>query len=213
MIISQKKTKAMIFNFTDNHQFSTRLNLKGKNIEIVDSMKILGTTVTNTLSWDENCSNLIRKVNSRMALIRKMKSSGASKYELVHLWLVFCRSVLEQSCVLWHSTLTQDNTTDLERTQKTFAKLVLGNKYNTYKTALIKLNLLPLSERRQKMCLNFAKSGIRNDTMADLLTKNDKKHTMLTRKNETYKVDFCNTERFRKSSVVYMQSQLNQTEQ
>ena len=28
MIISQKKTKAMIVNFTDNHQFTTRLQLK-----------------------------------------------------------------------------------------------------------------------------------------------------------------------------------------
>ena len=28
MQINQKKTKAMIFNFTDNYQFATRLNLK-----------------------------------------------------------------------------------------------------------------------------------------------------------------------------------------
>ena len=36
MIISAKKTKAMVFNFTDDHQFTTRLKLKGENIEIVD---------------------------------------------------------------------------------------------------------------------------------------------------------------------------------
>ena len=43
MILSEKKTKAMIFNFTDKHQFTTRLELKGKNIEIVEQMKILWT--------------------------------------------------------------------------------------------------------------------------------------------------------------------------
>ena len=54
MLISEKKTKAMIINFTDKYQFHTRLQLKGQNIEIVQKMKILGTVVTNNLSWDEN---------------------------------------------------------------------------------------------------------------------------------------------------------------
>ena len=35
MIINEAKTKAMIFNFTENYQFSTRLSLKGKNVEII----------------------------------------------------------------------------------------------------------------------------------------------------------------------------------
>ena len=38
MIISEKKTKAMIFNFTDNYKFTTRLQVKENNVEIVDKM-------------------------------------------------------------------------------------------------------------------------------------------------------------------------------
>ena len=56
MEISEKKTKAMIFNFTRNGQFSTRLNLKGKNIEIVNKMKLLGTIINDKLTWDDNCA-------------------------------------------------------------------------------------------------------------------------------------------------------------
>ena len=131
MIINQKKTKAMIFNFTDKFQFTTRLQLKNENIEIVDKMKILGTIVTKSLSWDENCQYLIKKVNARMQLLRNILSFGASNDEMVHLWTVFCRSILEQSCVLWHSSLTQENTDDLERTQKSFCKIVLREKYSS----------------------------------------------------------------------------------
>ena len=47
MIISEKKTKSMIFNFTNKYQFHARLQLKGHNVEVVDKMKILGTTLTN----------------------------------------------------------------------------------------------------------------------------------------------------------------------
>ena len=43
MCISEKKTKAMIINFSRNHQFTPRLNLKGQTMDIVNKIKILGT--------------------------------------------------------------------------------------------------------------------------------------------------------------------------
>ena len=85
MQVSSKKTKAMIFNFSKKFQFFTRLQLEDMNIEIVDHMKILGTTITNDLSWDKNCDIMIKKVNARMELIRKADSFGASDKELVHM--------------------------------------------------------------------------------------------------------------------------------
>ena len=49
MVISEKKTKAMVVNFTQSYQFHTRLNLKKNNIQVVNQMKILGTVVTDQL--------------------------------------------------------------------------------------------------------------------------------------------------------------------
>ena len=72
-----------------------------------------------------------------MQLLRGVLSFGASLQEMVHLWIVFCRSVIEQSCVVWHGSLTQENRDNLERTQKTFAKLVLKEKYQNYDDALL----------------------------------------------------------------------------
>ena len=40
MIISEKKTKAMIFNFTDNYKFTTRLQVKENNVEIEDKITL-----------------------------------------------------------------------------------------------------------------------------------------------------------------------------
>ena len=209
MIISEKKTKAMIFNFTDNYKFTTRLQVKENNVEIVDKMKILGTIVNNTLSWDENCNHLIKKVNARMQLLRNIHSFGASKEEMTHLWIVFCRSVLEQSCVVWGPSLTQENKDDLERTQKSFAKMVLKDKYINYENAKIILNLDSLEERRHILCLKFAKNGIKHNNLNDLFPENDKIHKMKTRAVEKYKVQHANTERFKKSSIIAMQKMLN----
>ena len=128
MIISKNKTKAMIVNFTKNYQFQTRLVLDTHNIEVVDQMKILGTVITNTLSWTENWTRIIKKVNARMLLLRKVWSFGSTQEEMVQLWKTFCLSILEQSWAVWGNGLTAKNEEDLERTQKTFCKIVLGKK-------------------------------------------------------------------------------------
>ena len=141
MEINQKKTKAMLINFTNNYQFCSRLTLKGESIEFVDKIKILGVIVNNKLTWDENTQGIVKKVNQRMQLLRSVSSFGSSIPELVQLWKVYCLSILEQSCVVWGSSITEDNKNDLEMTQKCYAKLALKDKYRDYNSALVKLNL------------------------------------------------------------------------
>ena len=68
---------------------------------------------------------IVKKVNARMQLLRKVWSFGSTREEMVQLWKTFCLSVLDQSCVVWNSVLTEENKLDLERTQKTFTNLVL----------------------------------------------------------------------------------------
>ena len=125
-------------------------------------MKILGCRINSKLTWDDNCDVIIRRVNSQMQLLRKVWSFGATISEMVHLWIAYCCSVLEQSCVVWHSTLTQQNSDDLERTQKTFIKFILQNKYESYGNGLLKANLTKLSDRRKYLTLQFGNRGIKN---------------------------------------------------
>ena len=55
---------------------------------------------------------------------------------------------VEQSAVVWSSSLTEQNKADLERGQRSALKMILGSKYESYKKALVKLNLETLEERR-----------------------------------------------------------------
>ena len=75
MILNQKKTKVMIFNYTDNYQFTTRLSLNNANIEVVNKAKRLGVIVSNDLKWEENTQYLVKKANARLELLRKIASS------------------------------------------------------------------------------------------------------------------------------------------
>ena len=78
MEISEKKTKTLIVKFTQNYQFHTKLSLKQSNIQVVNKMKILGTVITNQLSWSANCTILMKRVNARMQLLRKIWGFGSS---------------------------------------------------------------------------------------------------------------------------------------
>ena len=49
MQLNEKKTKSMIFNFSKNYQFTTKLAVNDKNIELVKETKLLGTVITDDL--------------------------------------------------------------------------------------------------------------------------------------------------------------------
>ena len=165
---------------------------------------------TKELTWTENCALIIQKVNARMQLLRKMLSFGSSNQEMVGLWKTYCRSILEQSCMVWDSGLTEENRRDLERTQKTFTKLVLGEKYSTYSEACKILSLEMLGERRKKLTLDFVKQSILNGKMLDLLPKKKHLHNMETRKPDYYKVNHAKTKRYQNSPIISIQKLLNQ---
>ena len=140
--------------------------------------------------------------------MKKTLGFGATREEMVHIWIIYCRSLLEQSAELWSSSLTIENAEDLERTQKSFAKLVLKQEYTDYETALLKLNLQSLEQRRKELCLNFSKDSIKHETLNDLFPINEQ--TRETRNKEKYKVLHANTARLQNSSIVYMQNLLNE---
>ena len=53
---------------------------------------------------------------------------------------------------------------------------------------------------------------MKHKKLNDLFSKNEKEHCMKTRKNEVYDVNFANTERLKKGSIITMQKYLNDEE-
>ena len=207
MMINQKKTKALIFNFTNKYQFTTRLTLNNEIIEIVPETKLLGTIIQNDLKWDSNTANLVKRANSRMILLRKLAEFGAPKQDLKTIYISYIRSVLEQSAVVWHFSLTEENKQDLERVQKSACKIIFKNKFESYHKSLEILDLEDLNQRRINLCKVFAKKSEKNSSIQ--FEPSESCLTMETRRNNKYKVTFCRTERLKKSSIPGMQGLLN----
>ena len=112
--------------------------------------------------------------------------------------------------MVWGSGLTKENEDDLERTQKTFAKLVLGDSYTTYFEALNILQIDRLKLRREKLTLAFVKRSLSDGKLRDLFPIRKKPHIMNNRKPEKYIIQHANTERLKNSPILAMQRLLNQ---
>ena len=66
MQINAKKTTSMVFNYTEKYQFSTRLLLINEKIENLKSTKLLGTIISDDLTWDLNTLKIVTKANAIM---------------------------------------------------------------------------------------------------------------------------------------------------
>ena len=94
--------------------------------------------------------------------------------------------------------------------QKSALKIILNGKYKSYKNALNTLEMDTLSNRREQLCLQFAKKCLKNPRLTHLFPLSNKNHQMKTRNTEKYAVQFANTSRLQDSAIIYMQKLLNQ---
>ena len=145
-----------------------------------------------------------------MELLRRVASFGVKIEDLKNIYILFVRSQLEQSCVVWHSSLTEQQKSDLERVQKSALRIILGPRYENHKKALDVLNMDTLEDRREYLSLKFAKKCLENEKMKHIFPLNEKIHQMNMRKVEKYRVQYSNTERLKNSAITYMQKLLNQ---
>ena len=213
MKLNVKKTKNMLFNFSKKHQFSTKLTLMNEEMEMVKETSLLGTIITDQITWDRNTEELTKKAYKRMQLLNAAASFTSKKKDLKDIYLSFIRSIVEQSAVVWHSGLSSRNKKDLERVQKAVVRVIMGKSYKTYNDSLKELQLDSLEKRRELLSLRFAKKCLNNEKMKNLFPMKKSKHKMEMRNYRKYKTKHINTKRFECSALPYMTKLLNEDEE
>ena len=154
MKLNEAKSKFMIFTRT-KEDFTTRLSINDVNLDRVSVSQLLGVWISEDLSWAKNCQQTCRKAYSRLSMISKLKYVGVGQDDLIEIYILFIRCVTEYCAVSYHSSLTVEQSGKLERIQKTCLKVILGDLYEDYDSALELLGLTTLSKRRAKRFLDF----------------------------------------------------------
>ena len=208
MKLNLGKTKFMLFNPTRKYDFVPNLEVNGTSLETKEEMKLLGLRIRNDLSWKSNTDSMVKRAYNKLWMIKRLIRQGANLEDLTDIYVKQVRSILEFGVPVWNSGLTQEEVSDIERVQKSFLHIVLGEDYDEYNTALFKSNLEMLSTRRTKLCKSFALKTSKHPKHHHWFTKTEP--GPLTRsKKPTFKPPLCRLTRLKKSPIPYLTSLLN----
>ena len=124
-----------------------------------------------------------------MTMLTKLKYVGVRIEDLIDIYILFIRSVVEYCSVAFHSSLTQEQASDIEQIQKTSLKVILGDSYMDYSAALEMCWLDTLYQRREKRCLNFALKCSKHPINGSLFPLNSKNDPAILRKTDKFVVN------------------------
>ena len=112
----------MIFNYTKNYQFATRIYLNNTLLETISETCLLGTIVSSDLTWHKNSEMLTKKGYQRMTILRNLYEFDIPVEDLVMIYSLYIRSILEFNSNVWFSSILEEEKDDIELVQKLLIK-------------------------------------------------------------------------------------------
>ena len=147
----------MVIVWTTNFRYLT-----SRAFDLVEESKLLGVIIRSDLSWASNTEYIVKRANSKLWCLRRIKGYGADQDDLMDVYHKQVRSIIEYAVPVWHSSITGEERLQLERVQKSAFHIILGDQYSSYRSALKVLGSETLFERRRKLCLKFANKSAKS---------------------------------------------------
>ena len=151
------KTESVLFG--SKHRLKAegstlKVSCNGHPLKSTDSVKYLGATLDQSLTFDSMVRSIISKANSRLKfLYRKSKFLNFHTKKLLSMSLIQCH--FDYASPVWYYSLTAELKNKLQVTQNKIIRFVLGLHPRTHidKTHFVKLNWLPVSKRVDQIIL------------------------------------------------------------
>ena len=207
MKINYKKSKLMIFNPCWSMDFQPEFEFGGDQMEVVEEIRLLGVTIQSNLKWHKNTTDIVGRASNKLWIIRRLKELGAEPPELIDMYNKHCRSILEYCVPAWQGAVTVQEKQDIERVQKVALRIIFGDQYDTYGTALKLAGLDTLENRRNKICLRFAIKAEKHSKHKSWFKQRQRVNTR--QKIEKYARPVARTDRLRNSPICFLTSLLN----
>lgn len=124
LFLNVSKTKELIIDFRRHKTPLLPLTISGESVEQVDSFKFLGTHISNNITWDLNCSTILKKGRQRLYFLRKLKYFNVSCDILVNFYRTIIESVLTQGILVWFDGAPKSSLDKLNSVVKNAEKII-----------------------------------------------------------------------------------------
>ena len=85
--------------------FAWNRNNVGTFCHLLRIDKVLGVTLQNNLKWDLHINEIVGKASKRLHILPILKRGGVPPCDLLRVFSLLIRSILEYCCPVWHSSL------------------------------------------------------------------------------------------------------------
>ena len=173
------------------------------NLPINTCLKLLGVYVQENLKWDTQIDFMCKSFNCKLYFLRQPKRCNVSVCDLrlVYRYILYIRPVIEYASPVCFSRLTKKQLECLEKLQKKAFRIILSYDYcmnYSYQNICDELNISPISQRLERLFLNFGTSLLSSNRFREWLP--------LTRNNNLRNVNLlttvkCRTNRYKNSCI------------
>ncbi|KAM6989287.1 uncharacterized protein LKV04_008968 [Tautogolabrus adspersus] len=113
--LNASKTKEMVIDFRRKSPQTAPVNIQGLDIEMVESYKYLGVHLNNKLDWSHNTNVLYKRGQSRLHLLRRLRSFGVCRTLLRTFYDSVVASALFYAVACWGGGSTERDRKRLNR--------------------------------------------------------------------------------------------------
>ena len=147
---------------------------------------------------------------SRMQMLSKLKYIGVATEDLIQIYCLFIRSVLEYCSMAFHSSLTKQQSDYLESIQTCSLKVILGPvDFISPSAAREMCGLSSLLERRDRRLSSYVRKCIKHEKHSKLFPLQTQSEYSL-REQDKYVVNFAHTQSYQNSTIIACQKRLNE---
>ena len=93
--------------------------------------------------WGTNTKEICKSAYARVSLLTKLKYAGTCVEDLVLVYKIYIRSRLEYNSVVFHSSLTQEQSNSLDRCEAVCLRIILQEICVSHSAAWIKKIVSP----------------------------------------------------------------------
>ena len=112
--------------------------VSNNTIERVYSNKLLGVTIDN-LKWCSHVNSVCAKASSRLRCLKILKRCSLSTDDLLYFYNSAVRPVLEYACPAWHTSLTKEQSSQIELIQKRAFRIIFSSNCLDYENFCISI--------------------------------------------------------------------------
>ena len=172
---------------------------------------LLGVWLQDDCGWETNTRALCKKAYARIGMLTKLRYAGVNIEDLIIIYKQYIRSRLEYCSVVFHSSLTVQQSASMERCQAVCLRVILQESYVSYSAAMEMTGLQLLSDRRLRRCRDFTTNCIKDPYYSRFFPRNPILDiTLETRRQDPFKVNFCRTSQYQKSAIPFCQRLVNE---